>query len=144
MNGNEIKSLFEDVFFEDKYEISESTKIKYGNNLPIFYLKRYSDKIKRNIACLVIHNYIIGTTIIDDVWEVVLDTDIQMVIPGTSINRNPKDVGDSKAFVYLLKEKIEEYFRIKEMKDNFNKDIQLMKKDPIKIIREFKLNKMGI
>lgn len=144
MNGYEIKSLFEEVFFEDRYEIIESTKIKYGNVLPLFYLKRYSDRLKCKISCMVIHNYIIGTTIVDDAWEIILENDITILIPGTSIKRNPKDVGDTKAFVNLLKEKVEEYFRIKEIKDNFNKDIRLMKTDPIKIIRDYKLKNILI
>ena len=141
MNSQEIKSLFEEVFFEDEWEIKESIISRYGNDWPIFYLKRQSDKLKSKVACCKIHNYCIGTTIIDDIWELVLDTDIRMIIPGTSIDAK---VVDSKAFVSLFKEKVEEYFKIKEMKVDFNRDINLMKNDPNKIVREYKLNKLGI
>lgn len=151
MKSQEIKSLFEEVFFEDKWEISESTKNRYGKDCPFFYIKRQSDRLKSKIACCKLYNYAAPgysnnfpvVTILDDVWELSLD-DIIMIIPGTSTERNPKDVGDPKVFVNLFKEKIEEYFKIKEMKDSFNNDISLMKNNPIKIIRDYKLNRLGI
>jgi hypothetical protein len=145
MTSDEIKSLFKEIFFEDKWEINESTKSRYGKDWPIFYIKRQSNKTNSKLACVRIDNYIIGTTILDDVWELSIDGgEIRIVIPGTSFKRNPKDVGDPKAFVGLLKDKIEEYFKIKEMKNSLNNDICLMKNDPNKIIRDYKLKQLGI
>ena len=146
MKSQEIKSLFEEVFFEDKWEIKEFTGRRLGKDCPFFHIKRQSDRLKRKIACCKLYNYAEPgsvVTILDDVWELSLD-DITMIIPGTSTERNPKDVGDPKVFVNLFKEKIEEYFKIKEMEDSFNNDISLMKNNPVKIIRDYKLNKLGI
>lgn len=147
MKKDEIVSLFNEVFFEDEYSISDKSEKIYGCTKHVIYLKRYSKKLDKHVASITISNYIIGTLVCDDIWEIKIplligDGHFTMKIPGTSFKRNPRDVGDYESFVYLLKEKIIEYFIIKDMQDNFYKDISLMKNDTNRIVREFKINQL--
>lgn len=146
MKKDEIVSLFNEVFFEDEYSVSSEIHKMFNSKRNIIYLKRYSKNIEKHIAFITISNQVIGTIICDDIWEIKIPLlngkSIFINIPGTSFLRNPKDVGDYESFVYLLKEKIIEYFLIKDMQDKFYKDIFLMKNDPNKIVREFKINQL--
>lgn len=147
MKKDEILSLFNDVFFEDEYSFSDKSEKLYNRTKHVIYLKRYSKKLDKHIAFITISNHIIGTIICDDIWEIKIplligDGHITMKIPGTSSQRNPKDVGDCVSFLYLLKEKITEYFLIKDTQDKFYHDMNLMKNNPDRIVREFKINQL--
>jgi hypothetical protein len=91
---------------------------------------------------MVIENYIIGTTICDDVWEMTWSLPKQnyyMKIPGTSTKRNPKDVGDPKAFLMLSKEKLKDILSMRMMNKNLMSDLKGMKENPMEMVRDFKL-----
>lgn len=142
MNADEMKSLLEEVFFEDEYRISEKNYKKYDVEVICFNLKVYSEKLKRHIIEMVIENYIIGTTICDDVWEMTWSLPKQnyyMKIPGTSTKRNPKDVGDPKAFLMLSKEKLKDILSMRMMNKNLMSDLKGMKENPMEMVRDFKL-----
>lgn len=135
MKSIELKDILNEVFHEsDKYEIVESDKLKYGNNESIFYIKRYSDKLSSKISCVVIKPYYIGTSNIDDNWELTFESVISMVISNL----------DVRGYLLLFKYNMENYYRIDKMCfDNYN-EFQEMKKSPIMSIRNNKLNKIGI
>jgi hypothetical protein len=142
MNADEMKSLLEEVFFEDEYRISEKNYKKYDVEVICFNLKVYSEKLKRHMIEMVIENYIIGTTICDDVWEMTWSLPKQnyyMKIPGTSTKRNPKDVGDPKAFLMLSKEKLKDILSMRMMNKNLMSDLKGMKENPMEMVRDFKL-----
>ena len=142
MNADEMKSLLEEVFFEDEYRISEKNYKKYDVEVICFNLKVYSEKLKRHMIEMVIENYIIGTTICDDVWEMTWSLPKQnyyMKIPGTSTKRNPKDVGDPKAFLMLSKEKLKDILLMRMMNKNLMSDLKGMKENPMELVRDFKL-----
>lgn len=142
MNADEMKSLLEEVFFEDEYRIAEKSYKKYDVEVICFNLKVYSEKFKRHIVEMVIENYIIGTTICDDVWEMTWSLPKQnyyMKIPGTSTKRNPKDVGDPKAFLMLSKEKLKDILLMRMMNKNLMSDLKGMKENPMEMVRDFKL-----
>lgn len=142
MNADEMKSLLEEVFFEDEYRIAEKSYKKYDVEVICFNLKVYSEKLKRHIVEMVIENYIIGTTICDDVWEMTWSLPKQnyyMKIPGTSTKRNPKDVGDPKAFLMLSKEKLKDILLMRMMNKNLMSDLKGMKENPMEMVRDFKL-----
>jgi hypothetical protein len=145
MNADEIKSLLEEVFFEEEYEIGEINYFKYDNPLKRFYIKCYSEKMKKRMTMLVVDNYIIGTTIVEDVWQITWTLPKQnyyMNIPGTSTKRNPRDVGDPKSFLMLSKEKLKDVILINEMNRRLMEDMGRMKDEPTTIVRDFKLKKI--
>ena len=145
MNADEIKSLLEEVFFEEEYEIGEINYFKYHNPLKRFYIKCYSEKMKKRMTMLVVDNYIIGTTIVEDVWQITWTLPKQnyyMNIPGTSTKRNPRDVGDPKSFLMLSKEKLKDVILINEMNRRLMEDMGRMKDEPTTIVRDFKLKKI--
>jgi len=145
MNADEIKSLLEEVFFEEEYEIGEINYFKYDSPLKRFYIKCYSEKMKKRMTMLVVDNYIIGTTIVEDVWQITWTLPKQnyyMNIPGTSTKRNPRDVGDPKSFLMLSKEKLKDVILINEMNRRLMEDMGRMKDEPTTIVRDFKLKKI--
>ena len=147
MTSDEIKSLLQEVFFEDEYEVSEIEYEKYKEPLKRFYLKVYSEKLKHHTPMITIENYVIGTTIVQDVWEMIWSLPHQnyyMNIPGTSTKRNPKDVGDPKAFLMMSKEKLKDILLINKLNNNLMSDMKNMKEDSIRLIRDYKLNNLGI
>ena len=142
MNADEIKSLLEEVFFEEEYKIAGSEYIRYNMSLKRFYVKCYSDKLNGHFPMIVIENLIIGTTIVEDVWEMnwtLPKQNYHMNIPGTSTKRNPNDVGDPKAFLMLSKEKLKDILLINRLNEKLMSDIKEMDKNPTAIVRDFKL-----
>ncbi len=141
MTAEEIKNLLEEVFFEDKYKIVGSGyKV-----LAKFYVKAYSEKLDKHTVYITIANYAIGSTVYNDVWEMVWSLPTQnyyMNIPGTSIKRNPKDIGDPKAFLMLSKEKLDDVLLIIELNNNLLSDMKEMGKNPIALIRDFKIERI--
>jgi hypothetical protein len=118
MTSDEIKSLLEQVFFEDEYEVSEKEYEKYKERFKIFYLKVYSEKLNTHIPMITIKNYTIGTTIVNDVWQMIWslpDQNYYMSIPGTSTKRNSKDVGDTKSFLMISKERLKDILLINKL-----------------------------
>lgn len=147
MTSDEIKSLLQEVFFEDEYEVSEKEYEKYKQPLKRFYLKVYSEKLKHHTPMIVIENYIIGNTIVDDVWEMIWSLPHQnyyMKIPGTSTKRNPKDVGDPTVFLMISKEKLKDILLINKLNSNLMSDMKNMSEDSTRVIRDFKLNNLEI
>jgi hypothetical protein len=142
MNADEIKSLLEEVFFEEEYKIAVSEYVKYNLSLKRFYVKCYSKKLNNHSTMIVIENYIIGTTIVEDVWQINWSLPKQnyyMTIPGTSTKRNPNDVGDPKSFLMLTKEKMNDILLINKLNEKLMSDMKEMDKNPTKIVRDFKL-----
>ena len=142
MNADEIKSLLEEVFFEEEYKIAGSEYIRYNMSLKRFYVKCYSYKLNGHFSMIVIENLIIGTTIVEDVWEMnwtLPKQNYHMNIPGTSTKRNPNDVGDPKAFLMLSKEKLNDILLINNLNEKLMSDINEMYKNPTAIVRDFKL-----
>ena len=145
MTADEIKSLLEEVFFEEEYKICDVDYVKYEHKLKRIFVKCYSEKLNKHMAMLVVDNYIIGTTIVEDVWQITWSLPNQnyyMNIPGTSTKRNPKDVGDPKSFLMLSKEKLKDVILINEMNRRLMEDMGRMKDEPTEIVRDFKLNKI--
>lgn len=145
MNAYEIKSLFEEVFFEEEYEICDADYVKYAHSLKRIYVKCYSEKLNKHMTMLVVDNYSIGTTIVEDVWQITWTLPNQnyyMNIPGTSTKRNPKDVGDPKSFLMLSKQKLKDVLLINEMNRRLMEDMKRMDKEPIEIVRDFKIDKL--
>jgi|688.fasta_scaffold90061_2 hypothetical protein len=142
MNADEIKSLLEEVFFEDEYKISNQEYERYRAQRMRFYVDVYSEKLNKHIPMLTIENFIMGTTVIDDVWQMTWTLPTQnyyMTIPGTSFKRNPNDVGDPKTFLMLSKEKLNDILLINRLTKKLMDDMREMDKEPMTIIREFKL-----
>mgnify|MGYP000948753135 CR=1 FL=1 len=147
MNTNELRELLKEVFYEDEYKISETDYIKYDEELTRFNIKVYSKKMNKHMVMIVIQNYIIGTTMCSDIWEMIWTLPNQnyyMKIPGTSIKRNPKDVGDSKGFLMLSKEKLKDILLINRLNCELMNDMEEMKKNSMVIVRDYKLKELGI
>ena len=145
MTADEIKSLLEAVFFEDEYEIYDVDYVKYGHKLKRIFVKCYSERLNNHMAMLVVDNYIIGTTIVEDVWRITWTLPNQnyyMNIPGTSTKRNPKDIGDTKSFLMLSKQKLKDVILINEMNRRLMEDMRRMDNEPTEIIRDFKLKQI--
>jgi len=147
MNTNELRELLNEVFFEDKYEITETDYTKYDEDLVRFNVKVYSKKMNKHMTMIVIHNYIIGTTICKDLW--IMDWSLPnqnyyMRIPGTSYKRNTKDVGDPKYFLMLSKDKMNDILLINELNNNLISDMREMDKNPMTMTRDYKLKNLGI
>ena len=165
MTSDEIKSLLEQVFFEDEYEVSEKEYEKYKERFKIFYLKVYSEKLNAHIPMITIKNHTIGTTIVNDVWQMIwslpkfkkLDTDYSalqelydknsdqnyyMSIPGTSTKRNSKDVGDTKSFLMISKERLKDILLINKLNSNLMSNMKNMNEDSMNAIRDFKINNL--
>ena len=137
MSADEIKSLLEEAFFEEEYRIKEECYKKYGDDLKRFYIMCYSKKLKKHIMRMVtIQNYITGTAVHEDVWEMVWTLPTQnyyMNIPGEE---------DAKSFLMLSKEKLKEILLINEMNKNLLDDMMKMDRNPREIIRDFKLERL--
>lgn len=145
MTADEIKSLLEVVFFEDEYEIYDVDYVKYEHKLKRIFVKCYSERLNNHMAMLVVDNYIIGTTIVEDVWRITWTLPNQnyyMNIPGTSTKRNPKDIGDTKSFLMLSKQKLKDVILINEMNRRLMEDMRRMDNEPTEIIRDFKLKQI--
>ena len=145
MTADEIKSLLEAVFFEDEYEIYDVDYVKYGHKLKRIFVKCYSERLNKHMAMLFVDNYIIGTTIVEDVWRITWTLPNQnyyMNIPGTSTKRNPKDIGDTKSFLMLSKQKLKDVILINEMNRRLMEDMRRMDNEPTEIIRDFKLKQI--
>ena len=145
MNADELKSLLKEVFFEEEYKIAVSEYVKYNLSLKRFYVKCYSKKLNNHFTMIVIENLILGTTIVEDVWEMnwtLPKQNYHMNIPGTSTQRNTKDVGDPKAFLMLSKEKLNDVLLINELNEKLMSDMNEMYKNPTKIVRDFKLKQI--
>ena len=145
MNSDEIKSLLHEVFFEDEYKISEEDYTKYDKPMKRFYIKCYDKRLRTHFTKIVIDNLIIGTTIVGDKWSMNWSLPTQnysTMIPGTSINRNSKDVGDTKVFLLISKEKLKDILIINDMNRTLLEDMERMYKNPIEIIREYKLKEL--
>ena len=147
MNTNELRELLKEVFYEDEYKISETDYIKYDEELTRFNIKVYSKKMNKHMVMIVIQNYIIGTTICKDIWEMIWSLPNQnyyMKIPGTSIKRNPKDVGNPKFFLMLSKDKINDILLINKLNNTLMDDMVQMDKNSLKMVRDYKLKDLGI
>ena len=147
MNTNELRELLKEVFYEDEYKISETDYIKYDEELTRFNIKVYSKKMNKHMVMIVIQNYIIGTTMCSDIWEMIWTLPNQnyyMKIPGTSIKRNPKDVGDPKYFLMLSKDKMNDILLINELNNNLISDMREMDKNPMTMTRDYKLKELGV
>jgi hypothetical protein len=145
MTSDEIKSLLEKVFFEDEYEVSEEEYEKYKERFKIFYLKVYSEKLNTHIPMITIKNYTIGTTIVNDVWQMIWslpDQNYYMSIPGTSTKRNSKDVGDTKSFLMISKERLKDILLINKLNSNLMSNMKNMNEDSMNAIRDFKINNL--
>ena len=145
MTADEIKSLLEVVFFEDEYEIYDVDYVKYEHKLKRIFVKCYSERLNNHMAMLVVDNYIIGTTIVEDVWRITWTLPNQnyyMNIPGTSTKRNPKDIGDTKSFLMLSKQKLKDVILINKMNRRLMEDMRRMDNEPTEIIRDFKLKQI--
>lgn len=145
MTADEIKSLLEVVFFEDEYEIYDVDYVKYGHKLKRIFVKCYSERLNKHMAMLFVDNYIIGTTIVEDVWRITWTLPNQnyyMNIPGTSTKRNPKDIGDTKSFLMLSKQKLKDVILINEMNRRLMEDMRRMDNEPTEIVRDFKLKQI--
>lgn len=153
MTSDEIKSLLEQVFFEDEYEVSEKEYEKYKERFKIFYLKVYSEKLNAHIPMITIKNHTIGTTIVNDVWQMIwslpkpkcaacLDQNYYMSIPGTSTKRNSKDVGDTKSFLMISKERLKDILLINKLNSNLMSNMKNMNEDSMNAIRDFKINNL--
>jgi hypothetical protein len=145
MTSDEIKSLLEQVFFEDEYEVSEKEYEKYKERFKIFYLKVYSEKLNTHIPMITIKNYTIGTTIVNDVWQMIWslpDQNYYMSIPGTSTKRNSKDVGDTKSFLMISKERLKDILLINKLNSNLMSNMKNMNEDSMNTIRDFKINNL--
>ena len=145
MASDEIKSLLEQVFFEDEYEVSEKEYEKYKERFKIFYLKVYSEKLNTHIPMITIKNHTIGTTIVNDVWQMIWslpDQNYYMSIPGTSTKRNSKDVGDTKSFLMISKERLKDILLINKLNSNLMSNMKNMNEDSMNAIRDFKINNL--
>ena len=145
MASDEIKSLLEQVFFEDEYEVSEKEYEKYKERFKIFYLKVYSEKLNAHIPMITIKNHTIGTTIVNDVWQMIWslpDQNYYMSIPGTSTKRNSKDVGDTKSFLMISKERLKDILLINKLNSNLMSNMKNMNEDSMNAIRDFKINNL--
>ena len=145
MTADEIKSLLEAVFFEDEYEIYDVDYVKYGHKLKRIFVKCYSERLNKHMAMLFVDNYIIGTTIVEDVWRITWTLPNQnyyMNIPGTSTKRNPKDIGDTKSFLMLSKQKLKDVILINKMNRRLMEDMRRMDNEPTEIVRDFKLKQI--
>jgi len=143
MMADDIKSLLEEVFFEKEYKVGVDDYIKYEQVLKRMFVKCYSERLNKHMTMLVIDNFIIGTSIVEDVWQITWTLPNQnyyMKIPGTSTKRNPKDVGDPKSFLMLSKQKLKDVLLINEMNRRLMDDMKRMDKEPTEIVRDFKLN----
>ncbi len=131
MNNKEIKSLLEEIFFEDFWEIDTMESI--------IFIRKNSNKLNRKISFCKIHNGKYKRDDDDiDIWKLSFfplgSDNITMDIPKL----------DMVGFLLLFKEKVKQSFEIQEMLNDFWSDIKLMQSDPSKILREHKLNKLGI
>jgi len=137
MNTNDLRELLNEVFFEDKYKITETNHIKYNEELTRFNVKVYSKKMSKHMTMIVIENYIIGTTICKDVWEInwsLPQQNYYMKIPGT----------DPKYFLMLSKDKINDILLINELNNNLINDMKEIDKNLMTMIRDYKLKKLGV
>ena len=134
MKSKEIKKLLEEVFFEEEYRIKEECYKKYGDDLKRFYIMCYSKKLKKHIIPMVtIQNYLNGTAVHVDVWEMV------WTLPTQNYYMNIPSEEDVKSFLMFSKEKLKEILLINEMNKNLYDDMVKMDRNPREIIRDFKL-----
>jgi hypothetical protein len=94
---------------------------------------------------ITIKNYTIGTTIVNDVWQMIWslpDQNYYMSIPGTSTKRNSKDVGDTKSFLMISKERLKDILLINKLNSNLMSNMKNMNEDSMNTIRDFKINNL--
>jgi hypothetical protein len=129
MTSDEIKFLLQEVFFEGEYKILGYSDVNR------FYVKVYSEKLKNHIPIIRIENYVEENITHVDIWEMIWSLPNQnyyMKIPN----------GDTKAFLMISKEKLKDILLIHKLNDNLISDMVEMDKNPIELIRDFKLNNL--
>jgi len=146
MTIDDINNILIEIFFEDVYKIQTSDFTYHGKKIKRINLKVFSEKLNNYVDIIFyIENLILGTTVFDDVFQINLTLPKQnyyLTIPGTSKDRNPKDIGDPKAFLQLLKEKVKDIQKINELNNKLFSDVQKLDKTPMKEIRNFKLDNL--
>ena len=108
-------------------------------------MKVYSEKLNTHIPMITIKNHTIGTTIVNDVWQMIWslpDQNYYMSIPGTSTKRNSKDVGDTKSFLMISKERLKDILLINKLNSNLMSNMKNMNEDSMNAIRDFKINNL--
>ena len=131
MNADEIRSLLEEVFFEEEYEIGEQEYERRGQPLMRLYVKHYSERLKRHMPMIGIEN----NAIVDDVWQMTWALATQkysMKIPNAN----------ARTFLMLAKEKLKDILTINRMSEKLLSDMREMDKNPDAILRDFKLNRL--
>jgi hypothetical protein len=136
MNSDQLRYLLEEVFSEEKYFISFSEYKKYNEEFTRFNIKVYSEKMCKHMTMITIENYIIGTTICKDVWQ------MNWSLPNQ--NYYMRIAGDPKIFLMLTKERIDDILILNKLNNNLMLNIKEMDCNPITAIRNFKLNKLDI
>ena len=70
------------------------------------------------------------------------DQNYYMSIPGTSTKRNSKDVGDTKSFLMISKERLKDILLINKLNSNLMSNMKNMNEDSMNAIRDFKINNL--
>ena len=69
MSEKEFLEILTDVFHE--FEIQSSSYSKYGKDYNKFYIKKFVPKLKGKFVISVVNQLLLGTTLFEDVWEIV-------------------------------------------------------------------------
>ena len=133
MKSDEILILLKEVF--DDYDIVKNDYKKFNLTFDHFYIKRYIPRFKSKFAIGEVKQLLVGTTVIEDTWEVVLSTVNQSFVFKI-------EGGFERQSLEIIKDWYEEYKKIDDARNLLMSKYIRIRKDFKEELREHQLNKL--
>jgi len=133
MKSDEILILLKEVF--EEHDIVESNYKKFNLTFDRFYIKRYIPKFKSKLSIGEVKQLLIGTTLIEDTWEVILSTVNQSFV--FKIER-----GFERQSLEIIKDWYDEYKKIDDSRNLLMSKYSRIRKNFKEELREHQLNKL--
>ncbi len=133
MKSDEILILLKEVFFD--HDIVESNYKKFNLTFDRFYIKRYIPKFKSKLSIAEVKQLLVGTTVIEDTWEVGLSTINQSFVFRI-------ENGFERQSLEIIKDWYEEYKKIDDARNLLMRKYSRIRKNFKEELRDYQLNKL--
>lgn len=133
MKSDEILILLKEVFFD--HDIVESNYKKFNLTFDRFYIKRYIPKFKSKLSIAEVKQLLVGTTVVEDTWEVDLSTINQSFVFRI-------ENGFERQSLEIIKDWYEEYKKIDDARNLLMRKYSRIRKNFKEELRDYQLNKL--
>jgi hypothetical protein len=133
MKSDEILILLKEVFVD--HDIVENNYKKFNLTFDRFYIKRYIPKFKSKLSIAEVKQLLVGTTVIEDTWEVDLSTINQSFVFRI-------ENGFERQSLEIIKDWYEEYKKIDDARNLLMRKYSRIRKNFKEELRDYQLNKL--